>query len=179
MCKQSSTVQFEYQEYDVWCWVACARMLCSAYMTSPLTQKSIAVSTIENELVVTPTYNQEYVAKSQTADINRIKVAVKYAIGEVTIGEQGSILDTDKVRDILLSGSPIIAFVDNEGHFVLIHDYEDCEGTDDEILLYVYDPYNFKAFDGITRPYEEVMTHTEFVEEYSNEWEGSVWIDLT
>lgn len=175
--KKSNNVIFNYQETENWCWAACAWMLCSAYITPPISQEIIAASTFAGYLILTPT-KEQIVISDDRVNVGMLMQAIGHIFGNVSIGS-GATLNKQGIVGIISGGSPIIAKIKDGNHYVVIYGCRVLGGSGDDMILEldIYDPYNYEMFDNIPNiPYRYTMLYEDFLHDFSDGWTDSIWI---
>ena len=127
----SNEIVLEGQELDQWCWAACARMACSKYMSSQVSQASAAVR--EKLFVRTLTPTDEQIEESNYRGSSlKMESAIDYILGSAdTYSANWSIYSEETLRSLLDAGNVVIitrAWCDDNGesnssHATLIYDY--------------------------------------------------------
>lgn len=127
----SNTVQLEGQQRDLWCWIACSKMLTFEYMASPISQASAAVYVKSGIITDAPTASQKYNARSG-GYLYEMDDAINYILGStmLTYYAYKKIYSENVLRSIL-DIHPIIitrGVYDTEGirikaHAIILHSY--------------------------------------------------------
>jgi hypothetical protein len=135
------------QKKDQWCWAACVRALSSCFLASPPSQEEIVEAVKGSSSVNMP------------ADFEELKTAVEFVFSTVDLfySNSGCIDYTPQLKSLLDSGAPVIARIAGK-HFVLIYDY--YESSNGDVILYIFDPYNFDEFS-----YEEDPHYSQYLAE--------------
>ena len=126
------TANFELQEYSKWCWAACVHALSGWFISSPPSQAEIV-------------YEVKGMFTNSMALIEEVEDAVSFVFGEFSLQKDVDCFDRVQIKNLIDSGTPIIASIFNGGHYVLIYGYQEFE--DESFILYIYDPYDFERFD--------------------------------
>jgi len=171
-------VNFEYQEESNWCWAACAKMISSAFIDNLSSQQDAAEYAVMENWI--PSYGP-LLDYNQTGDFSHIEDALQYMFGKVNVYTNGAPFNPKMTLSILESGNPIVALINNGGHWVVIYRCEVIDMIDDipRLLLYVYDPYNHeKHGDGIQRPYYYTVEYDDLVYGiYNQGWSKTLIFD--
>lgn len=129
-------VNFEYQERSKWCWVACARMICSAY---------IDVNDIPSQLEIAQEIKANATDINERASISEIEDVLEFIFGEVNVCKNTT--EAPMEKDLLLSflnkNAPVIAYISTLSHYVVVYDYY-YEGG--KLMLCIYDPFDFDKY---------------------------------
>ena len=142
---KSIAVQPEKQEKKLWCWVACARMLCTRYMIPNISQASAAV-------YVKLGIDTQYPTEAQKANANLtgsqedVMDAIQYLIGyDQCYAHENKIYSESVLKSLLNAKTPVIVSLDkvgdSSGHSVVV--YGTMEDTINNQTIYlVYDPWD-------------------------------------
>ena len=130
LCPVNTTATLEGQETSVWCWVASARMACSIYMNSNVSQQSAAVYAKLGVRTLNPTSEQIYISTGG-GTIFQAQSAVSYILGSDDVyAEYKRIYSESTLRSLLDAGTPVIISrgwysggTRDGGHDVVIYDY--------------------------------------------------------
>ena len=140
--KYTGAPTLELQQQSNWCWAACARMAISAYFNPPVSQASIAVSTLLGSFVENPTQSQIIQYNQDGNYIKVMDILENILKTEDPCYIIGSLNETS-IEEFIDEGNPIIAEVGGGSHFIVIYGYHK---ENSKLYLHVYDPYDYEKF---------------------------------
>lgn len=142
---KSIAVQPEKQEKDFWCWVACARMLCTRYMIPAISQASAAVYVKSGIDTQNPTETQKNNAHLGGSKED-VMDAIQYLIGyDQCYVHESKIYSESVLQALLAANNPVIVSLDKvgqsgKGHSVVVYGTLPYTINNQTIYL-VYDPW--------------------------------------
>lgn len=141
-------IVLEYQQTDMWCWVASARMASTKYMNSQISQASAAVYIKKGIRTLFPT-DKQIEDSNSTGSLEEISNAINYILGFAgTYYADNKIYTEETLRDLLDSGNVIIIargrYVTKstraDGHATVIYDYS-YDAQNGIYVYHIYDPW--------------------------------------
>ncbi len=154
LAAKSNSVKLENQEKSKWCWVACARMMCSFYIDSHISQED-AVTVVKS------------ISSSDNNNVTGTLQDISQAIEYILTSDDNTYFADNRIyseQDLIniLGSTPVVAYLrrtetvargkNSGGHFVVIYGYDS-----DTNKFKIHDPANVD--DKITQAsYQELCT---------------------
>ena len=173
-CPISSNVERITQTYDSSCWAACAMMASTAYMKSPISQESLMVRVMSDNITNYPT-NSQVSSANIPATLEETEQALEILLSTDQGYSREGVIYGESVLALMLDyGNPVIAFIAAMysdvvigGHFIVIYDYT-MNGSN--YTFHIYDPQQSEQT--IELSYTELCSYE--LENHAGTWYGVV-----